>query len=197
VNLLGSRFRFGLTTGSSPNWAFALGFECWQQSRTLSLSPNALLASIVKTFPGLLLSFEPTPFGIHVSIQAALNQLRSGASAPSRASPYPSQTPVGSPPEKRSRFSPTSPLLPVGGSIRGLRRAVEVGADHASRAHLRPRTSEPSSLPSRIALILEGGPALQEVLTSLTHERVQFLFDLACLSSSPIGTIWEHLQGFE
>ena len=65
-------FCFQVETSSSPNWTFALGIECWHQSRTLSISAAHLTNALSTTFPRATLGFEPTPFGIHLAIQAAL-----------------------------------------------------------------------------------------------------------------------------
>ena len=206
-------FCFKLESASSPNWAFALGLECWHQARTLSINSSHLCNSLIITFPKTDFGFEPTPFGIHLAIQAALTHLHYGPNPNLGYALLTPQIPIGSSPPKRTcliardqltvatapstQFFPPALNPPIGGTILGNRRAVEPDLQETPRAHLRPRTTETVGLQTRIALLLQTDPALQETLATFSRERVQFLFDLACISNSPFETLWEHIQKLE
>ena len=201
---------FNLEFSSSKNWVFALGLECLNQARILSINASQLCSSLITTFPKTQLSFEPTPFGIHIAIQAAITHLHFGPNPNLGYALLPPHIPIGAAPPKRvcltprdqatssttpnTHFSPAVLRPPIGSTILGIRRAVEPDNEQAPRAHLRPRTTESLGLETRISVLLQADPELQETLATFSRERVQFLFDLACISNSPIETIWQYIQ---
>ena len=192
-------FCFKIETSSSPNWSFALGMECWQQSRTLSINAGHLTTALSTTFPRATLGFEPTPFGIHLAIQAALTFLHYGPSPNVGFALLPQpQTPIGASPPKRSRqltsitptaisstsrFNPPDINLPIGGPPTG-----------NPLSQLQHPTNVTVGLHTKITRLLQADPLLQETLSTFSRDRVQFLFDLACISGSPIETMWDTIQ---
>ena len=206
-------YDFDLQFSSLKNWAFALGLECLNQARTLSINASHLCSALITTFPKSELSFEPTPFGIHIAIQAAISHLHYGPNPNLGFASLSPQLPIGASPPKRiclttrdhvtpttalnTHFSPAILRPPIGGTIFGTRRAAEPDNEQAPRAHLRPRTAESEGLGAKIAALLKADPELEDALANFSRERVQFLFDLACISSSPIETIWQHIQRLE
>ena len=195
-------FCFQIETSSSPNWTFALGIECWQQSRTLSISAAHLTTALSTTFPRATLGFEPTPFGIHLAIQAALTFLHYGPSPNVGFALLPQpQAPIGASPLKRSRH--LTSITPTATSSTSQFNPLDINPPIGGLLTVNP-LSQPQhptnvsvGLHAKITRLLQADPLLQETLSTFSRDRVQFLFDLACISGSPIETMWETIQKFD